>query len=45
MKTKTKKTEIAFDAGALLARVEGFAVGREPVRERTVKMPPSVKAM
>ena len=45
MKTKTKKTEITFDVGTLLARVEGFAAGREPARERTVKMPPPVKAM
>jgi putative transcriptional regulator len=44
-KTKTKKTEIPFDAEALVARVEGFAAGREPVRERTVKLPPPVKAM
>ena len=41
MKTK-RKTEITFDAGALLARVEGFAAGREPARKRTVKMPPPV---
>jgi putative transcriptional regulator len=45
MKTKTKKTEIAFDAGALLARVEGFAAGHAPTRERTVNLPPPVKAM
>jgi putative transcriptional regulator len=40
---KTKKTEINFDAEALIARVEGFAVGTEPARERTVKLPPPVK--
>ena len=45
MKTKTKKTEIAFDAEALVARVEGFAAGRAPSRERTVNLPPPVKAM
>ena len=43
MKTKTKKSEIPFDAGALVARVEGFAAGRQPARERTVKLPPPVK--
>jgi len=37
------KPEITFDAGALVARVEGFAAGREPARERTVKLPPPVK--
>lgn len=45
MKTKTKRTKIAFDAGALVARVEGFAAGRTPARERTVNLPPPVKAM
>lgn len=45
MKPKTKKTEIQFDAEKLLARVESFAAGREPSRERTVKLPPPVKAM
>jgi putative transcriptional regulator len=45
MKTKTKKTEITFDAATLLARVEGFASGREAARERMVKLPPPVKAM
>lgn len=45
MKTKTKKTEITFDAEALVARVEAFAAGRAPVRERTIKLPPPVKAM
>lgn len=43
MKTKTKKREIEFDANALLSRVEGFAVGREPAVARTVKLPPPVK--
>jgi putative transcriptional regulator len=45
MKTNTKKKDILFDAGALLARVEGFAAGREPSREHTVKLPPPVKAI
>jgi putative transcriptional regulator len=42
---KTKKTEIIFDAAALVARVEGFAAGRAPARERAMKLPPPVKAM
>jgi len=37
------KPEITFDAGALVARVEGFAAGRQPARERTVKLPPPVQ--
>lgn len=45
MKTKTKKPEIAFDAEALVARVEEFAAGRARTRERTIKLPPPVKAM
>lgn len=45
MKTKTKKPEITFDAAALVARVEGFAGGHAPARERTVSLPPPVKAM
>lgn len=45
MKTKTKKTEITFDAEALVARVEGFAKGREAARERTINLPPPVKPM
>ncbi len=45
MKTKTKKAEIPFDAATLVARVEGFAAGRTPSRERTVKLPLPVKAM
>jgi putative transcriptional regulator len=45
MKTKTKKTEIPFDATELVARVERFATGREPARERTLKLPPPVKPM
>ena len=40
---KTKKMNIDFDAEALVARVEGFAAGSEPARERTVKLPPPVK--
>ncbi len=38
-------TEIPFDAAALVARVEGFAAGRERARERAIKLPPPVKAM
>lgn len=45
MKTKLKKTEIHFDAEALVARVEGFAAGRQPVRERPMKLPPPVRVM
>ena len=45
MKTTTKKTEITFDARTLVARVEGFAAGRAPARERRVSLPPPVKAM
>jgi putative transcriptional regulator len=40
---KTKKTQIHFDAEALIARVEGFAAGRERASERTIKLPPPVK--
>ena len=29
----------------LLRRMQGFAAGREPARERTVKLPPPVKAI
>jgi putative transcriptional regulator len=43
MKTKTKKTEIEFDAHTLLTRVEGFAAGKEPAVERTVTLPPPVR--
>ena len=43
MKTRTKKTGIDFDPEALVARVEGFAAGIEPARERTVKLHPPVK--
>ena len=42
---KTKKSEIPFNAETLLARVEGFAAGSERSRERTVKLPPPVKAI
>jgi putative transcriptional regulator len=38
-----KKTEIGFDAETLLSRVEGFAAGTQPARERSVKLPPPVK--
>ena len=43
MKTKKTKPEIPFAAGAPVARVEGFAAGRQAARERTVKLPPPVK--
>lgn len=43
MKKILKKTEITFDAEALLARVEGFAAGLQPARERILKLPPPVK--
>ena len=42
---KAKKTEIPFNAEMLVARVEGFAAGSERSRERTVKLPPPVKAI
>ncbi len=45
MKTKSRKTEIAFDAGALVVRVEGFAARQAPARERTVNLPAPIKAM
>ena len=41
--TVAKQPAITFDAGALVARVAGFAAGRQPARERTVKLPPPVK--
>jgi len=43
MKTKTRKTQIDFDAALLVARVEGLAAGTEPARERMVRVPPPVK--
>ena len=43
--TIAKKPEIEFDANELLRRMKGFAAGREPARERTVKLPPPVKAI
>jgi len=45
MKNKMKKTKIEFDANELLRRMKGFAAGREPARERAVKLPPPVKAI
>ena len=45
MRTNTKRTEIIFDAEALVARVEGFAAGRRAARERRVKLPPPVKSI
>jgi len=41
--TVAKQPAIPCAAGALVARVEGFAAGRHPARERTVKLPPTVK--
>lgn len=43
MKTRVKKNEIEFDAEVLVRRVEGFAAGLEPSRERAVRIPPPVK--
>jgi putative transcriptional regulator len=43
MKTKTQKVEIPFDAEALVARVEGFAAGTQPARERKIELPPPVR--
>jgi DNA-binding transcriptional regulator YiaG len=40
-----RKTEIAFDIGELVDRVEGFAAGRQRKRIRRVAIPPPVKAM
>ena len=40
---KTKKMRIDFDAETLVARVEGFAAGTEPARERKLRLPPPVK--
>ena len=45
MKTKRKKTEIQFDAEALVSGVEAFAKGRAPSRERTVKIPQPITGM
>lgn len=45
MKTRTEKTEIQFAAEALVSRVEAFAAGRAPARERTMKQSLPVKAM
>ncbi len=44
MKTKTRKTEIAFDAGALVARVEGFAAGQRQDGEHAGCLKPSADA-
>ena len=38
-----QKPAIPFDSGALVARVAGCAAGRQPARERTVKLPPPVQ--
>lgn len=40
-----KKTDIAFDIGELVDRVEGFAAGRQRARIRRVVIPPPVKAI
>ena len=40
-----KKTEIAFDIGELVDRVEGFAAGRQRARVRRVVIPPPVKTI
>lgn len=46
MKTRTKKTDIEFDAAELVRRVEGFAAATERVaRERKVKLPQPVSAI
>jgi len=42
-KQSLRSKGITFDAGALVARVEGCAAGRPPVRVRAVKLPPPVK--
>ena len=41
--TIAKQPAIPFAAGALVARVAGCAAGRQPARERTVKLPPPVQ--
>ena len=41
--TVAKQPAIPCAAGALVARVAGFAAGRQSARERTVKPPPPVK--
>jgi hypothetical protein len=38
---RNKGTGIPFNAEPLVARVERFAAGREPARERMVKLPPA----
>src|SRR4051794_33080197 len=45
MKIKTKKPAVLFDPAELVARVEGFAAGRQAAREHTIKLPPPVKAI
>jgi len=39
------KPEIAFAGRALVARVAGFAAGRQSAQERAVKLPPPVQAI
>ena len=41
--TVVKQPAIPCAAGALVARGEGCAAGRQPARERTVKLPPPDK--
>jgi len=43
MKNKKKTPSLEFDIEALVSRVEAFAKGAEPARERTMKLPPPVK--
>jgi len=45
MKRKSTGKEIEFSAHLLLARIEGLAAGKEPVSERKIKLPPSVKSI
>jgi len=44
MKTKPKKTEIAFDAAALVARVEGFTAGQRQHGQHAGCLKPSADA-
>lgn len=44
-RTKAARIEIEFDPETLVKRVEEFAAGRHPFRERTIKLPPPVKSI